>query len=86
MDRIFAWQAPYFAAICETDDSLIGGRILEAQAALEQRLLSPIDRDGEEGKALKRAEKGLEALRSERTTHAHRSKEQVQSEGEAPSA
>jgi hypothetical protein len=64
MDGIFAWQASYLDAICETDDSLIEGRILEVQAALEQRLLRPIER--EEALAIHRAAKGLETLRMER--------------------
>lgn len=44
----YLWYEPYYEAICETDDSLMPSRILEARAALEQRLLSPIDADGEE--------------------------------------
>jgi hypothetical protein len=64
MDGIYSWQAAYLAAVCETDDSLMDGRILEARSALEQRLLSPIE--GEEYRAVKNAEKALEELRSER--------------------
>jgi hypothetical protein len=64
MDGIYSWQAAYLAAVCETDDSLMDGRILEARSALEQRLLSPIE--GEEYRAVKNAEKALEVLRSER--------------------
>jgi hypothetical protein len=64
MDGIYSWQATYLAAVCETDDSLMHGRILEARAALEQRLLSPIE--GEEYRAIKNAEKALELLRAER--------------------
>ena len=64
MDGIYSWQAAYLAAVCETDDSLMDGRILEARAALEQRLLSPIE--GEEYRAIENAEKALEALRAER--------------------
>ena len=64
MDGIYSWQAAYLAAVCETDDSLMDGSILEARSALEQRLLSPIE--GEEYRAVRNAEKALEVLRSER--------------------
>jgi hypothetical protein len=64
MDGIYPWQAAYQAAVCETDDSLMDGRILEARAALEQRLLSPIE--GDEYRAVENAEKALEVLRAER--------------------
>ena len=60
----YLWQAAYMAAVYETDDSLMDGRILEARAALEQRLLSPIE--GEEYRALENAEKAPEVLRAER--------------------
>ncbi len=43
MDQInYLRQAAYMAAVYETDYSLMDGRILEASAAIEQRLLSPI--------------------------------------------
>jgi hypothetical protein len=64
MDGIYPWQAAYLAAACETDDSLMDGRILEARSALEQRLLSPVE--GEEYRAIKNAERALEVLRAER--------------------
>jgi hypothetical protein len=64
MDTLYPWQAAYLAAVCETDDSLMDGRTLEARAALEQRLLSPIE--GEEYRAIENAEKALEVLRAER--------------------
>jgi hypothetical protein len=60
----YLWHAAYMAAVYETDDSLMDGRILEARAALEQRLLSPIE--GEEYRAIENAEKALEVLRAER--------------------
>jgi hypothetical protein len=60
----YLWQAAYMAAVYETDDSLMEGRILEARAALEQRLLSPVE--GEEYRAIKNAERALEVLRAER--------------------
>ena len=64
MGDIYSWQAAYLAAVCETDDSLMDGRILEARAAIEQRLLSPIE--GEEYRAIENAEKALEELKAER--------------------
>jgi hypothetical protein len=64
MDGIYPWQAAYLAAVCETDDSLMDGRILEDRSALEQRLLSPIE--GEEYRAIENAERALEVLRAER--------------------
>ncbi len=64
MGDIYPWQAVYLAAVCETDDSLMDGRILEARAAIEQRLLSPIE--GEEYRAIENAEKALEELKAER--------------------
>jgi hypothetical protein len=60
----YLWQAAYMAAVYETDDSLMEGRILDARAALEQRLLSPIE--DEEYRAIENAERALEVLRAER--------------------
>ena len=31
MDALYPWQAAYLAAVCETDDSLMDGRILAAR-------------------------------------------------------
>jgi 7,8-dihydro-6-hydroxymethylpterin-pyrophosphokinase len=42
----YLWQANYMSAILETDDALTPTRIYEALAAIEQRLLSPIEADG----------------------------------------
>jgi hypothetical protein len=64
MNDIFAWQVAYMSAACETDDSLMDGRILEARAAIEQRLLSPIE--GDELRVIQAAQKALEVLRAER--------------------
>jgi hypothetical protein len=60
----YEWQLSYFAAICETDNAKMAGRILDARSAMEQRLLSPIDE--KERHAIKKAAKDLEALRAER--------------------
>jgi hypothetical protein len=48
------WIAAYEAAVFETDNALMPGRILEALAAIEQRLLSPIDIDGHECESITR--------------------------------
>jgi hypothetical protein len=65
----YLWQAAYKAAVYETDDSLMEGRILEARAALEQRLLSPIE--DEEYRAIQNAARALEVLRGERVHKAN---------------
>jgi hypothetical protein len=57
------------AAVYETDDSPMEGRILEARAALEHRLLSTIE--GEEYRAIENAEKALEVLKAERVHKAN---------------
>ncbi len=62
----YLWQAAYMAAVYETDDSLMQGRIFEALAALEQRLLSPIEAHSEEYRAIKNAQAALETLKAER--------------------
>jgi formiminotetrahydrofolate cyclodeaminase len=41
-------------------------RIMEARAAIEQRLLLPIDEDSEEYRAIKAARNALDVLKSER--------------------
>jgi hypothetical protein len=70
MDQIdYLWQAAYMAAVYETDDSLMEGRILEARSAIEERLLSPIE--GEEYRAIQYAEKALNVLRAERVHKTH---------------
>ena len=66
MDRTNLWEAAYMAVVCETDDSLMPGRILEALAAIEQRLLAPSKIDAEELKAIQNAQDGLQALKAER--------------------
>jgi hypothetical protein len=66
MNRNYIWQPAYLTAVFETDDAMMMGRILEARAALEQRLLVPIDDDSVEYKELVAAQKALEVLKSER--------------------
>jgi hypothetical protein len=62
----YSWEELYVAAIYETDDANMPGRILEATSAIEQRLLRPIEPGSEEDKAIRRAQNGLATLRAER--------------------
>ena len=49
---MYAWQHPYFKAVLEQNDEKMPHRLLEALAAMEQRLLHPIDEHSDEYKAL----------------------------------
>ena len=40
---MYSWQLDYIAALLETDDSKLPHRLYEALAAIEQRLLSPVE-------------------------------------------
>ena len=62
----YSWQEPYMAAILETDDAKMPGHILEATAAIEQRLLSPIESGSHEDRQIQNAQEGLEILKAER--------------------
>lgn len=73
MDALHPWQVAYLAAVCETDDSLMPARILAALVAIEQRLLGPIEPDGEEIRAINNAQDGLQGLKAERVIKPHRS-------------
>jgi hypothetical protein len=66
MSSIDIWRPAYVAAVCETDNSRMLVRIMEARSAIEQRLLHPIDEDSEEYRAIKAAQKALDVLKSER--------------------
>jgi hypothetical protein len=61
----YAWQELYLAAVYETDNNKLAGRILEATSAIEQRLLSPVE-DDDEYTAIRNAQKGLQTLKAER--------------------
>ena len=63
---IYAWQQPYLQAVQETDDSKMPHHLMEAIAAIEQRLLSPIDKSSLEYRAIENTRRGIEVLRSER--------------------
>jgi formiminotetrahydrofolate cyclodeaminase len=66
MNRNYIWQTAYLAAVYETDDEMMKGRILEARAAIEQRLLVPVEQDSPEYREIVAARKALEVLKSER--------------------
>jgi hypothetical protein len=61
----YRWHPAYHAAVFETDAAQIMGRILEARAAMEQRLLSAIKQDGPEYRELADAQNALEVLKHE---------------------
>jgi|HubBroStandDraft_5_1064220.scaffolds.fasta_scaffold676683_1 hypothetical protein len=58
----YLWFETYMKAICESDDTRIVSRILEARSALEERLLSPVRPGSDEEKAIKNAQKALTIL------------------------
>jgi 7,8-dihydro-6-hydroxymethylpterin-pyrophosphokinase len=60
----YSWQQDYLAAVLETDNDLMPLRIYEALAAIEQRLLSPIE--GIEQRTIDEAQTGLLTLKAER--------------------
>jgi hypothetical protein len=59
------WWVCYIEAVLETDPNLKVGRIYEAIAAIEQRLLSPIEPGSDEAIALKAANAGVARLKFE---------------------
>ncbi len=63
----YDWQSVYVRAILETDNSLITGRIYEALSAIEQRRLSPVERNSDGDCALNDAEAGIKALVTQST-------------------
>jgi hypothetical protein len=62
---VYSWQEPYLQAAQETDDTQIPHHLLEATAAIEQRLLSPIDETSEEYRAIKNTWLGIQTLRKQ---------------------
>jgi hypothetical protein len=50
----------------ETDDSKLPRRLYEAIAAIEQRLLSPVEPGSVEDQAIKQAQKVLAVIRAEK--------------------
>jgi len=63
----YLWQSEYLSAILETDNALMPTRIYDALAAIERRLLSPMETVGVEYRAIQDAQKGLLTLKAERT-------------------
>ena len=64
--RTYLWLPAYTSAVLETDDALMPTRIYEALAAIEQRLLSPIETDSIEYRGIENAQRGLLTLKAER--------------------
>jgi hypothetical protein len=62
----YLWQDPYISAVLETDDALMPTRTYEALAAIEQRLLSPIEPGCSEHRAIENAQSALLTLKIER--------------------
>jgi hypothetical protein len=65
MEPIYSWQAAYHAAVLETDPAQMPVRCYEALAAIEQRLLSLVDWDGAEFRALTAADHAIRSLKRE---------------------
>jgi hypothetical protein len=63
---VYLWHPAYLSAVLETDNALMPTRIYEALAAIEQRLLSPIEAGGIEHREMENAQRGLLTLRAER--------------------
>jgi hypothetical protein len=61
----YLWHPAYVSAILETDDALMPTRIYEALAAIEQRLLIPIEAGDVEQKEIEHAQTGLLTLKAE---------------------
>jgi hypothetical protein len=59
-------QVDYIAALLETDNSKLPRRLYEAIAAIEQRLLSPVEPGREEDQAIKQAQKVIAIIRAEK--------------------
>jgi hypothetical protein len=64
--NVYLWQDAYVSAVLETDDELMPTRIYEALAAIEQRLLSPIEAGCAEHREIENAQRALLTLKSER--------------------
>jgi hypothetical protein len=65
---MYSWQHDYIAALAETDPAKQSRRVYEATAAIEQGGLSPVDPDGDEHHALKRATKALRIMKKNLST------------------
>lgn len=67
----YLWFEPYRNAVCETDDTKLPSRILEARSALEQRLLSPVAAGSDEDRAIQSAQVGLRRLIAEKANRGY---------------
>ena len=67
--RSYLWLPAYLSAVLETDNALMPTRIYEALAAIEQRLLSPIEAGGDEYREIENAQRGLLTLKAERVDY-----------------
>lgn len=65
MENLYWWEVCYTEAVIETDQNLKMGRVYEAIAALQQRLLSPVEPGSDEGIKLAAAQADLQRLKSE---------------------
>jgi hypothetical protein len=63
---MYTWQVDYIAALLEIEDSKLPRRLHDAVAAIEQRLLSPVEPGIMEGQAIKQAQKVLAVIRTEK--------------------
>lgn len=61
----YRWQIPCRDAFLEADQSKMAFRLYEAQAAIEQRFLSPVDSGSHEAMALHGAQRAIELLQGE---------------------
>jgi hypothetical protein len=67
--RFYLWLPAYLSAVLETDNAQMPTRIYEALAAIEQRLLSPIEAGGDEYREMENAQRGLLTLKAERVDY-----------------
>jgi hypothetical protein len=65
----YSWQQAYLPAILEADNDLMSFRICEALAAIDRRLLSPME--AVEQRTTDDAQTGLLTLKGERTVGRH---------------
>jgi hypothetical protein len=66
---MYAWQQPYFEAVLEPDDARMSHHLLEALASMEQRLLSPTDRNSDEFHVLQNTWCNVQEILQQRRTH-----------------
>ena len=63
---MYAWQQPYIEAVLETDDTKMPHHLMEAMASIEQRLLSPVEENSEEFRAIQTTLASIQTLCKER--------------------